>query len=146
MRPPRILVRPPKRLGAAALALALTAGGVGVVAFLAVPAGAATTNLLTNSGFESGDLTGWSCDAGTGSVVSSPVHSGAHALAGAATSSSPRAFLWALSAVRRKVSAGTPGTSIGYWNERKSPRAARSAGVSAKRSSPSRRASPPVTS
>lgn len=87
MRPPRIVVRPPKRLGAAALALALTAGGVGVAAFLAVPAGAATTNLLTNSGFESGDLTGWSCDAGTGSVVSSPVHSGAHALAGAATSS-----------------------------------------------------------
>jgi hypothetical protein len=74
-------------LGAAALALALTAGGVGVLAFLAVPAGAATANLLTNPGFESGDLSGWSCDAGTGSVVSSPTHSGSHALAGAANSS-----------------------------------------------------------
>ena len=87
MRPPRLVARSQQRLGAAALALALTAGGVGVVAFLAVPAGAATTNLLTNSGFESGDLNGWSCDAGTGSVVSSPVHSGSHALAGGATSS-----------------------------------------------------------
>jgi hypothetical protein len=53
----------------------------------ALPAGAATTNLLTNPGFETGNLSGWSCDAGTGSVVASPVHSGSHALAGAATSS-----------------------------------------------------------
>ncbi|MBB4907932.1 chitinase [Actinophytocola algeriensis] len=35
-------------------------------------------NLLTNAGFESGSLSGWSCSGG--SVVSSPVHSGSYAL------------------------------------------------------------------
>ncbi|MCX4747623.1 carbohydrate binding domain-containing protein [Kitasatospora sp. NBC_01287] len=54
---------------------------------LAVPAHADGSNLVVNSGFETGDLTGWSCDAGTGSVVGSPVHSGSHALAGAAGAS-----------------------------------------------------------
>jgi chitinase len=51
----------------------------------AVPAQAA--NLLTNPGFESGSLAGWSCTGGTGSVVGSPVHSGSSALAGAASTS-----------------------------------------------------------
>jgi chitinase len=50
---------------------------------VAVPAEAA--NLLTNPGFESGTLAGWSCSGGT--VVTSPVHSGTRALAGAATAS-----------------------------------------------------------
>ncbi len=49
----------------------------------AQPASAA--NLLTNAGFESGDLGGWSCSGGT--VVTSPVHSGSYALAGNATAS-----------------------------------------------------------
>ncbi|HEX3784020.1 MAG TPA: glycosyl hydrolase family 18 protein [Pseudonocardiaceae bacterium] len=44
-------------------------------------------NLVANSGMESGALSPWTCDAGTGSVVSSPVHSGSHALAAGATSS-----------------------------------------------------------
>ncbi|GGS34150.1 carbohydrate binding domain-containing protein [Actinokineospora fastidiosa] len=44
-------------------------------------------NLLTNPGFESGNLTGWSCSGGSGSVVGSPVHSGTKALAAAATAS-----------------------------------------------------------
>ncbi|WP_188316911.1 carbohydrate binding domain-containing protein [Solihabitans fulvus] len=44
----------------------------------------ADSNLLANPGFETGDLTGWSCAAG--SVVNAPVHTGAHALAGAVTS------------------------------------------------------------
>ncbi|OLR93857.1 chitinase [Actinokineospora bangkokensis] len=44
-----------------------------------VPASAA--NLLTNAGFESGTLDGWSCAGG--SVVSTPVHSGTRALAAA---------------------------------------------------------------
>jgi len=36
-------------------------------------------NLVTNSGFETGNLSGWSCDAHD-TVVTSPVHSGSHAL------------------------------------------------------------------
>ncbi|HWG23523.1 carbohydrate binding domain-containing protein, partial [Actinospica sp.] len=50
-------------------------------------ASAAATNLVGNAGFESGNLSGWTCDSGTGSVVTSPVHSGSYALAGAPTSS-----------------------------------------------------------
>jgi hypothetical protein len=69
------------------VALTLVAGGLGLAAALAAPAGAATANLLVNPGFESGDLSGWSCDSAAGSVVAAPVHSGSHALAGAATSS-----------------------------------------------------------
>ena len=42
-------------------------------------AGAATTNLVANPGFESG-LSNWSCSGGSGAAVSSPVHSGASAL------------------------------------------------------------------
>ena len=92
MRPPRNSshhsdARPPRRLAAAAVALTLTAGGAGLVTVLAGPAGAATTNLLTNPGFESGNLSGWSCDAGAASVVTSPVHSGGDALAGAPNNS-----------------------------------------------------------
>jgi chitinase len=62
----------------------LTAAGVTV---LSASAQADAANLLTNPGFESGSLTSWTCDTGTGSVVTSPVHSGSYALAGAATSS-----------------------------------------------------------
>jgi chitinase len=57
---------------------ALAATGLAVTG-LAAPAHAADTNVLTNPGFESG-LTGWSCTAGSGSTVSSPVHGGASAL------------------------------------------------------------------
>src|SRR5579872_2644917 len=66
---------------------ALVLGGAATVSVLSGAAGAATVNLLTNPGFESGSLSGWTCDAGTGSVVTSPVHSGSYALSGAATSS-----------------------------------------------------------
>lgn len=48
------------------------------------PGGGTTGNLVTNPGFESG-LTGWTCDAGTGSAVTTPVHTGTHALAAAAS-------------------------------------------------------------
>ncbi|GAB2688872.1 carbohydrate binding domain-containing protein [Kitasatospora kifunensis] len=61
---------------------ALLAGGS---LALSSPARADGTNLVVNSGFESGDLTGWNCDAGTAGVVTSPVHSGSYALAGTAT-------------------------------------------------------------
>ena len=47
----------------------------------------ADSNLVVNPGFETGSLSPWTCDAGTGSVVSSPVHSGGYALAGAASNS-----------------------------------------------------------
>src|SRR6187551_551807 len=40
----------------------------------------AASNLLTNPGFETGNLSGWTCDAGD-TVVTSPVHSGSYALA-----------------------------------------------------------------
>ncbi len=51
----------------------------------ATPASAA--ELLTNGGFESGSLSPWSCSGTTGSVVSTPVHTGTKALHGAATAS-----------------------------------------------------------
>ena len=56
----------------------------GAILTTASPASAAT-NLVTNPGFETGDLSGWSCS--LGSDVTSPVHSGSHALAGAASNS-----------------------------------------------------------
>jgi Carbohydrate binding domain len=34
---------------------------------------------MTNPGFETGDLTGWSCTGGTPTIVTSPVHSGTYA-------------------------------------------------------------------
>ncbi|WP_367319647.1 carbohydrate binding domain-containing protein [Streptomyces sp. HUAS ZL42] len=65
-------------LGSAALALA---------GAIALPGTAQAANILSNPGFESGGLSPWSCTGNLGSVVSSPVHGGAKALAGAASSS-----------------------------------------------------------
>ncbi|MFF3906908.1 carbohydrate binding domain-containing protein [Streptomyces sp. NPDC001848] len=65
-------------IGSAALALA---GAV------ALPGTAHAANILSNPGFESGGLTPWTCTGNLGSVVSSPVHSGSKALAGAVSSS-----------------------------------------------------------
>ncbi|TDU02847.1 chitinase [Streptomyces sp. 846.5] len=53
--------------------------GAGIVVAGSGAAGAVTTNLVVNSGFESG-LSGWTCSSGSGAAVSSPVHSGASAL------------------------------------------------------------------
>jgi hypothetical protein len=66
----------------------LVALGVGLLATtaLTVPTPANAANLLTNPGFETGSLSGWSCAGSLGSVVASPVHSGTRALAGAADS------------------------------------------------------------
>ncbi|MFI1168940.1 carbohydrate binding domain-containing protein [Streptomyces sp. NPDC020801] len=76
------LRRPRRRLlallGSAALAFA---GAV------ALPGTAHAANILGNPGFESGNVSPWTCTSNLGSVVSSPVHSGAKALAGAVTSS-----------------------------------------------------------
>jgi hypothetical protein len=49
-------------------------------------AASAATNLVSNPGFETGTLSGWTCSSAD-SVVGSPVHSGSYALSGAATSS-----------------------------------------------------------
>ncbi|RAG84888.1 carbohydrate-binding protein [Streptacidiphilus pinicola] len=66
----------------AALA-ACTAGllGVGGLALVGGAAQAATGQLLVNGGFESGNLSGWSCSAND-KVVSSPVAAGSYALSG----------------------------------------------------------------
>ena len=72
-----------------ALAAVLAATLIAAMASLAVGAShaRADSNLAVNPGFETGSLSPWTCTGGTGSVVSSPVHSGGHALAGAANSS-----------------------------------------------------------
>lgn len=69
----------------AALALAVGAGLAGTAG--AATAGAATTNLLANPGFETGSPSPWTCDAGTATVTTTPVHAGTHALTATATSS-----------------------------------------------------------
>ncbi|MEU2929025.1 glycoside hydrolase family 18 protein [Streptomyces sp. NPDC007251] len=61
-------------LWSAATALALSVAGLA-----ATPASAADVNNVKNAGFESG-LAGWTCTAGSGTTVSSPVHSGSSAL------------------------------------------------------------------
>ncbi|MFF8995454.1 chitinase [Streptomyces sp. NPDC014983] len=71
--------RPPRRRLAAwsaAVTLALAAAGL---AATAAPAAAADVNNVVNAGFESG-LSDWTCSAGSGTTVSSPVHSGTGAL------------------------------------------------------------------
>ncbi|MEU6087774.1 glycoside hydrolase family 18 protein [Streptomyces sp. NPDC047085] len=62
------------RTWSAATALALSLAGLA-----AAPASAADVNNAKNAGFESG-LANWTCTAGSGTTVSSPVHSGASAL------------------------------------------------------------------
>ncbi|MFB7055218.1 chitinase [Streptomyces vinaceus] len=59
----------------------LTAAALAVAAFLAAgpPAAAADADLARNGGFEAG-LDGWSCSAGSGAVVTIPVHGGSSAL------------------------------------------------------------------
>ncbi|MFE5048740.1 chitinase [Streptomyces sp. NPDC056637] len=65
-------------------ALAVTAATALGVTALATTAQAADINVAKNAGFES-DLSNWTCSAGTGSVVGSPVHGGAKALKGTPT-------------------------------------------------------------
>src|SRR6185436_4966936 len=65
---------------------------------------------------------------------------------GVVSSASPRFLRCALSAVRRNVMVATPGISIGYWNARNTPFAARSSGCISSTFSPSSRTSPSVTS
>jgi chitodextrinase len=57
-----------------------------LVPLLAAGPASAQTNLLANPGFETGTTAGWTCST-LDTVVSSPVHSGSHALQGAASNS-----------------------------------------------------------
>lgn len=70
---PTLLVRSLAGLGVAALL------GAGVAMTGSVTAGAATTESVANSGFENG-LSDWTCSSGSGTTVTSPVHSGGSAL------------------------------------------------------------------
>ncbi|HEV2371670.1 MAG TPA: fibronectin type III domain-containing protein, partial [Streptosporangiaceae bacterium] len=81
--------RSPRIVLAAAAALCLATGTAMPAAAADTPAAvtpATATNLLVNPGFETGTLAGWTCSA-TDSVTTNPVHSGSHALAGAASNS-----------------------------------------------------------
>ncbi|MEV7521117.1 carbohydrate binding domain-containing protein [Streptomyces sp. NPDC091371] len=70
------------------LVCGLGAAVLGAAAVLTAPGSAFGANLLANGDFEAaGTPAGWSCSGGLGSVVSSPVHGGTKALAGAATAS-----------------------------------------------------------
>ncbi|WP_254550629.1 glycosyl hydrolase family 18 protein [Catellatospora tritici] len=67
----------------AATAATLVAMG----ASLAISTAASAANLVSNPGLETGALSPWTCAAGLGSVVTTPVHGGTKALAGAANAS-----------------------------------------------------------
>ncbi|MGW0752312.1 carbohydrate binding domain-containing protein [Streptomyces sp. NPDC002587] len=69
------------------LACGVGATLLGAAAVLSAPGAAFGANLLTNGDFEGGTPAGWSCSGGLGSVVSSPVHGGGKALAGATSAS-----------------------------------------------------------
>ncbi|MFF8384317.1 chitinase [Streptomyces kanasensis] len=66
-----------RTLTGGALALAVASGLV--LTGGTAPAAAEDRNVARNAGFESG-LTGWTCSAGSGAVVTSPVHAGTGAL------------------------------------------------------------------
>nr|WSW48263.1 glycoside hydrolase family 18 protein [Streptomyces sp. NBC_01001] len=74
--PEAVVRRPPTRITAW-----FTAAALAVAGFLAAgqPAAAADPDLARNGGFEAG-LDGWSCSAGSGAVVTTPVHGGSSAL------------------------------------------------------------------
>jgi chitinase len=68
-------MKPPAHRPQAAVVISLL---VVVMAFLVPGSASAATNLVTNAGFESGTLSGWSCPAG--SVTTTAPHSGTYAL------------------------------------------------------------------
>jgi hypothetical protein len=56
------------RLSRRVLATVVAAGTVAAAAALVIPSAAAAVNLLANPGFESGNLSGWTCEAGAAAV------------------------------------------------------------------------------
>lgn len=77
-----LLGRSRRRLLGLLATAALALGGA-----VALPGTAQAANVLTNPGFETGGLSPWSCSGNLGSIVSTPVHGGAKALAGAVSAS-----------------------------------------------------------
>ncbi|MEU1405026.1 glycoside hydrolase family 18 protein [Streptomyces sp. NPDC005728] len=69
----------PRRRGRIAMWSSATALALSVAGLAAAPASAADVNNVKNAGFESG-LANWTCTAGSGTAVSSPVHGGSSAL------------------------------------------------------------------
>src|SRR5215475_2411169 len=63
----------------AVLSLLLIVGSLAVLLNFSGQVSAAGNNLVSNPGFETGNLSNWTCDAGD-AVVSSPTHSGSFAL------------------------------------------------------------------
>ncbi|MBA2395470.1 MAG: carbohydrate binding domain-containing protein [Ktedonobacteraceae bacterium] len=59
--------------------LVICSAGMLIFSQLPLPVHAAESNLVVNAGFETGNLSNWTCDAGD-AVVSSPVHNGSSAL------------------------------------------------------------------
>src|SRR5215469_251369 len=76
-------MRRPARAALLCVVAIATAAAIG----LAIPAAQAATNTITNPGFETGNLSGWSCDS-TDSVGTGHAHSGTYSLIGAANNSS----------------------------------------------------------
>ncbi|RPE40311.1 hypothetical protein EDD90_3350 [Streptomyces sp. Ag109_O5-1] len=62
---------------------------------LSSAARAADADLAVNGGFESG-LSGWSCTAGSGTTVNSPVHSGGSALQATPAGRTCRSLSWVM--------------------------------------------------
>jgi chitinase len=73
-----------KRLFAGLLSILVVITGAALMTTTSV---SAATNPVANPGFETGSLSLWTCDPGTSTVVTSPVHSGSYALAATPTSS-----------------------------------------------------------
>ena len=71
-------MRRPGRVWLAAAAATVVVAGLG---WAAMPSASAATNLVTNPGFETGTLTGWTFDA-SDSVVTGHAHAGTYALQG----------------------------------------------------------------
>jgi Glycosyl hydrolases family 18 len=72
-----------RRPGRVALIAVAAAAGLAAIGVAAMPSAAAATNAIGNGGFETGNLSGWTCDA-SDTVVTGHAHSGTYALAGAA--------------------------------------------------------------